>query len=417
MSVKPSDAITIDFTTQDASTGAATDADSLPTGKLVVNGTDNAATVTVTNKETGVYKAAVTLPAELSAGDEVQIRIAATVSTIAGKAVIWTDQVDTKIVSELQDIAAGALMGLANDAITSAKFDESSAYPLKSADTGATQVARVGADGDTLETLSDQVDSVAVPGSEMGLANDAITLAKYDETTAFALQSVDTGATQVARTGADSDTLETLSDQIDGISLTGSYDVDLQLYKTATTTPIPDVIISVKNANQSLLLGVLTTDSLGQASMSRDAGTYKLLCQKSGFTFTSPETLTVTSGSVSQTIYGTEWTAPTAPTVYTCIVYGWVKDVDNTGLLAKTVSAKLHQTPAYYSGVGYSAIQSASDTTDATGYFELTLTRSRYMTTTTGDAGRYTLTIGEAKLIWVIEVPDAASAKFDDIRV
>ena len=49
---------------------------------------------------------------------------------------------------------------LANDAITSAKFDESTAYPLKSADAGVTQVARVGADGDTLETLSDQIDAL-----------------------------------------------------------------------------------------------------------------------------------------------------------------------------------------------------------------------------------------------------------------
>jgi len=46
---------------------------------------------------------------------------------------------------------------LADDVITAAKFDESTAFPLKSADTGATQVARVGADGDTLETLSDEI--------------------------------------------------------------------------------------------------------------------------------------------------------------------------------------------------------------------------------------------------------------------
>ena len=49
---------------------------------------------------------------------------------------------------------------LADDAITAAKFDESTAFPVKSADTGATQIARVGADGDTLETLSDQIDGV-----------------------------------------------------------------------------------------------------------------------------------------------------------------------------------------------------------------------------------------------------------------
>jgi len=48
--------------------------------------------------------------------------------------------------------------GLADDAITSAKFDESTAFPVKATDTGATQIARVGADGDTLETLSDQLD-------------------------------------------------------------------------------------------------------------------------------------------------------------------------------------------------------------------------------------------------------------------
>lgn len=49
---------------------------------------------------------------------------------------------------------------LADDAITSAKFDESTAYPLKSADTGATAIARVGADSDTLETLSDEIAAV-----------------------------------------------------------------------------------------------------------------------------------------------------------------------------------------------------------------------------------------------------------------
>jgi len=238
---------------------------------------------------------------------------------------------------------------LADDAITSAKFDESTAFPLKSADTGATAVARTGADSDTLETLSDEIDStsthdaaavktameadgskldhvwetteddagvrrfttnaleqaptgggttqdiadavrvemekaidgdpnagslferiktlddaytatrgayldniasktgfsLASPqtfdltgditgnlsgsvGSVTGavgsvtagvdLADDAITSAKFDESTAFALGSADTGATAVARVGADSDTLETLSDEIAAIA-------------------------------------------------------------------------------------------------------------------------------------------------------------------------------------------------------
>ena len=61
---------------------------------------------------------------------------------------------------------AGDLMNLANDAITSAKYDESSAFPLRADDAGVTYVARTGADGDTLETLSDEIAGVTAPTAE-----------------------------------------------------------------------------------------------------------------------------------------------------------------------------------------------------------------------------------------------------------
>ena len=49
---------------------------------------------------------------------------------------------------------------LADDAITAAKFDETTAFPLKAADSGATAVGRVGTDtANTLTTLSDQADN------------------------------------------------------------------------------------------------------------------------------------------------------------------------------------------------------------------------------------------------------------------
>ena len=64
------------------------------------------------------------------------------------------DTVDTNVDTLITGVT------LADDAITAAKFDESTAYPLKSADTGVTQVARVGADSDTLETLSDEIAAV-----------------------------------------------------------------------------------------------------------------------------------------------------------------------------------------------------------------------------------------------------------------
>jgi hypothetical protein len=81
------------FCTYSPTTGALANADSLPTGTLTVNGVDNAATVTVTNVTTGVYKWSVTLPA-LTAGDLVAMRIAATVSSVSSGGIVWQDYCD-----------------------------------------------------------------------------------------------------------------------------------------------------------------------------------------------------------------------------------------------------------------------------------------------------------------------------------
>jgi hypothetical protein len=68
--------------------------------------------------------------------------------------VVTANVYDTLCSTDSLDVNVTAL---ADDVITAAKFDESTAFPLKSADTGSTQVARVGADEDTLETLSDEI--------------------------------------------------------------------------------------------------------------------------------------------------------------------------------------------------------------------------------------------------------------------
>ena len=71
-------------------------------------------------------------------------------------------------------------MALVDDAITSSKFDESTAFPLKSADTGATAVARTGADSDTLETLSDQIDAEAVKTTAIKAKTDMFPAVWYN---------------------------------------------------------------------------------------------------------------------------------------------------------------------------------------------------------------------------------------------
>jgi hypothetical protein len=165
-----------------------------------------------------------------AAGKRVQVVISAAETTAAGDG------------GEIYVIASDAAGGEYKDAAASLRVF-------------ATDIAVQGADGDTLKTLSDQLDAVetdtsaigaagagltalgdarlanldaavssrgtADPGDPMTLANDTITSAKFDESTAFPLKAADAGLTYVARTGADSDTLETLSDQVDGIDVTG----------------------------------------------------------------------------------------------------------------------------------------------------------------------------------------------------
>jgi hypothetical protein len=116
MSVKSGQAMTVLFSTANAMTGAAADAAGVPVGTLYINGVANDAVVTVTAVATGLYKAAVTLPA-LSAGDVASLRVAATVSGIAGEGVVWQETADTRRTSDLNDLAAAGAQAAAAAAL------------------------------------------------------------------------------------------------------------------------------------------------------------------------------------------------------------------------------------------------------------------------------------------------------------
>ena len=94
-----------------------------PAGTLYVNGVANAATVTITGSNP--YRWYVNLPA-LTVGDCVSMYITATIDGVATADVVREDVVDTLWLSDgvtLQD-----------NAITSAKYDEVTAFPQTAAD-------------------------------------------------------------------------------------------------------------------------------------------------------------------------------------------------------------------------------------------------------------------------------------------
>jgi hypothetical protein len=103
--------------------GAATNADSLPTGTVNKNGTDDGAvSVTVTNIDAGRYKATFTVPATYLPGDTVTLTIAATVSSVAAKAVVgsWRLGYGTTRANTAQ---AGTVSSITLDASASATTD------------------------------------------------------------------------------------------------------------------------------------------------------------------------------------------------------------------------------------------------------------------------------------------------------
>jgi hypothetical protein len=94
----------------------------------------------------------------------------------------------------------------------------------------------------------------------------------------------------LAHIGADGDTLETLSDQIDGVATLGAGAITFTytLTSDADGSPITDASVWVTSdepGNNVLASG--TTDSNGQVTFYLDAGTVYFWRQKGGFNFTA----------------------------------------------------------------------------------------------------------------------------------
>lgn len=115
MSVQAGQTVVVEFITSNPLTQAAVNADSLPTGTVVVAGVDNIAVVTIANVDAGRYKATFTVPA-MAVGDIVELYIAATVNGTAGKSIVWRGAHDLVVDSSgrTTDVASVAANGIVN---------------------------------------------------------------------------------------------------------------------------------------------------------------------------------------------------------------------------------------------------------------------------------------------------------------
>lgn len=149
MIVKPNQSISVYFGTSDAASGAATDADSTPSGTLYENGADSGETVTVSNVSTGLYKASFSIPNDASAEDVFDLVIVATVDSVTGKDSVWRAVCDTVYVSDLNDLSAAEVNAEADTAL--ADYDAPTKAELDSGLAGLNDLsaAEVNAEVDT----------------------------------------------------------------------------------------------------------------------------------------------------------------------------------------------------------------------------------------------------------------------------
>ena len=97
---KPGDQIFGDFFIQSPQTGSAVNADATPSGVLVRSGSDTGESVSVENKDTGLYRFGVTVPSTYNEGDYLSVRVSASVGGSLGRGNVWSGLLNASTVAD-----------------------------------------------------------------------------------------------------------------------------------------------------------------------------------------------------------------------------------------------------------------------------------------------------------------------------
>ena len=348
---KIDDYLTFCCNTHDPDTGVATDADAVPTYRIYE---DETATPILTGSTAklddantvGFYSERIQLTAAsgFEKGKCYTIYITATVDSDTGTMHHFFQieaEVDANTVSDLHaDLDDGGRLDLLIDAIK-AKTDNLPADPADDSDID-TQLAAIAAyldteiaailtdtgelqtdwhDGGRLDLLIDALTThlTDVKGGTFAGATDSLeairnrgdaawvtgsggdaTEAKQDAIITDLDDIKGTGFVKdtdslidLAHIGADGDTLETLSDQLDDVVTLGAGAITFTYTLTSSvdSSPIASATVWVTTDQAgSNVVASGTTDTNGEVVFYLDAGTYYVWREKSGFNFTNPDT-------------------------------------------------------------------------------------------------------------------------------
>lgn len=155
-------------------------------------------------------------------------------------------------------------------------------------------------------------------------------------------------------------------------TLTGLNQVEI-LVKDTSAVPLQGVRIDIFDSTGTAFLGRVYTDANGRAVVALDPGVYLLRMFKSGYSFTVPETLTV-SGPTTQTYIGTTViiiVPPSDPDF--CAIYGTVRNAAGKPIPNARVTAYA-ATPQVIQGTQQHT-ELACTLTDGDGFFRMELER------------------------------------------
>jgi len=203
------------------------------------------------------------------------------------------------------------------------------------------------------------------------------------------------------------DNIAYLDAPISGVSGgSGAYSVTLVAFDTANAQTVAGVRLAVRNLDQSSLLALAGTGSLGTASVNLDAGDYLVSATAPGYIFAAFHTLSLT-GPVSDSVFGYQFDPGSPESPWLCRVFGYLFQATGEPESGAVVSAYLPSGVSRSNGLIISPYPTTV-TTDANGYFYLDLLPSTSLTGTP----LYEFTISRADgtiLRKRLSVPDAAN--------
>lgn len=187
--------------------------------------------------------------------------------------------------------------------------------------------------------------------------------------------------------------------------LTGIHTATLQFYRTATVTPIPDVLADVYDSGEAVRLNgtQLVANALGRIVFLRNNGTYKVRAMLAGFNFTTA-TVTVADGNVSATIYGDAVDIPAPPVAGTQTLHGDVARLNLAAAEGDTVSATV-ASKQIVSGIILQNLK-LDATIDALGQFTLTVPKAARIRVRIESHGDYEFTVSAEDTANIADYPE-----------